>query len=327
MSLAGGLRELLRPPPHRGPLIAAGARGARGRRRARRCCGSTTGVPRGVHVAILLVGGALLYWLGAQAPNEDGEPPAYQSVLLATGAAAALRRAADADVLGADFDGSAAGRAAVDVGRRRRAGAVAGVRAQQRDLAADRRDPRRRRAARGVVVVFDAQSLAPYRWLMALYAAALVLCSLALREPAPPPRRGADRRRRAGDRLDRGCGALARRDGRRAARRSGRSSCSARASGWSPSARSTARPAPPTSASSTWSLFILVVAERRRRRCSGGRWCCSPAASDARRRPAPAPAAAAGARPLPRGRGAARRARRRRRDRRPRATRFLGGHP
>jgi drug/metabolite transporter superfamily protein YnfA len=32
--------------------------------------------------------------------------------------------------------------------------------------------------------VFDAQSAAPYRWLMAAYAGALVLCSLALREPA-----------------------------------------------------------------------------------------------------------------------------------------------
>src|SRR5215813_11144835 len=84
MSLAGGLRELLRPPPHRGPLIAAGA------------VALTTGVavgelrlrntlPAGVHPAILITLGALIFWLGAQAPNEDGMPPAYQSVLLATG--------------------------------------------------------------------------------------------------------------------------------------------------------------------------------------------------------------------------------------------------
>ena len=36
-------------------------------------------------MVILLGSGGLLFWLGAQAPNEDGEPPAYQSVLLATG--------------------------------------------------------------------------------------------------------------------------------------------------------------------------------------------------------------------------------------------------
>src|SRR6478736_4371433 len=82
MSLAGGLRELLRPPPHRGPVIAAG------------------GVSLAVGVAVIvlrrdeadalatvlvLVTGALLFWLGAQSPNEDGLPPAYQSVLLVTG--------------------------------------------------------------------------------------------------------------------------------------------------------------------------------------------------------------------------------------------------
>ena len=42
-------------------------------------------LPHGVHVAILLAAGGLIFWLGAQAPNEDGMPPAYQSVLLLTG--------------------------------------------------------------------------------------------------------------------------------------------------------------------------------------------------------------------------------------------------
>src|SRR3954451_19015673 len=79
-----GPRELLRPPPHRGPLIAAGA------------VPLTVGLAltdlrlqdslaRGLLAAILLVPGALIYWLGAQAPTEDGRPPAYQSVLLVTG--------------------------------------------------------------------------------------------------------------------------------------------------------------------------------------------------------------------------------------------------
>lgn len=42
-------------------------------------------LPIGVDAALLLWPGMLLFWLGAQAPNEQGMPPAYQSVLLATG--------------------------------------------------------------------------------------------------------------------------------------------------------------------------------------------------------------------------------------------------
>lgn len=78
------LRELLRPPPHRGPVIAAGG--------VSLAVGVVLTVLRlqdelaiGVDAALLLVSGALLFWLGAQAPNEQGEPPAYQSVLLCTG--------------------------------------------------------------------------------------------------------------------------------------------------------------------------------------------------------------------------------------------------
>src|SRR3954454_2929492 len=100
------LRELLRPPAHRGPLIAAGAV----------CLGVGVALeesrladklPNALHMAILLAVGALIFWLGAQAPNEGGVPPAYQSILLVTGAFllyAGLLTAAD--VLGADFDES-----------------------------------------------------------------------------------------------------------------------------------------------------------------------------------------------------------------------------
>jgi hypothetical protein len=42
-------------------------------------------LPIGVDAALLLWPGMLLFWLGSQAPNEQGMPPAYQSVLLATG--------------------------------------------------------------------------------------------------------------------------------------------------------------------------------------------------------------------------------------------------
>ena len=84
MSLAGGLRELLRPPPHRGPLIAAGAV-ALGVGVALEELRLDDRIPDPVHMLILLFSGGLLFWLGAQSPNEDGKPPAYQSVLLATG--------------------------------------------------------------------------------------------------------------------------------------------------------------------------------------------------------------------------------------------------
>ena len=126
-------------------------------------------------MVILLVGGALIFWLGAQAPNEDGEPPAYQSVLLVTGAAAALRRAADSRVLGADFDGSR--RRARCCGRRRSSAALALWPAFERNSAISLLLA----AILGGVALLSAWSwsstrlAAPYRWLLALYAAVLVL--------------------------------------------------------------------------------------------------------------------------------------------------------
>ena len=100
--------ELLRPPPHRGPLIAAGA------------VVLATGlallelrleddVAVGVHFLILGTAAAVVLALGLQAPNEDGRPPAYQSVLLVTGLLllfpALLRLAATlgAEDFGTDF--------------------------------------------------------------------------------------------------------------------------------------------------------------------------------------------------------------------------------
>jgi hypothetical protein len=182
MSLAGGLRELLRPPPHRGPLIAAGA--------VSLAVGVSLAELRlddrlstGVHMAILLVSGGLLFFLGAQAPNEDGKPPAYQSVLLGAGLPllfAGLMTTAEA--LGAESwsPGALMWTSAVTAG-------LAVWPAFERNsaisllLAA---------ILGGVALlsawawIFGAESPAPYRWLMAAYAAALVLCSLALRAPA-----------------------------------------------------------------------------------------------------------------------------------------------
>src|SRR3954447_26040433 len=96
------LLELLRPPAHRGPLIASGA------------VLVTLGVlleelrladriSLGVHLAILAVAAAVMLALGLQARPEGGRPPAFQSVLLVCGLillAPALARLAD--VLGAD---------------------------------------------------------------------------------------------------------------------------------------------------------------------------------------------------------------------------------
>ena len=97
--------DLLRPPAHRGPLIAAGA------------VVLAVGVvleelrlgdklPIGVHVLITAATAAVILGIGLQAPTEGGRPRAYQSVLLVTGLLLlylALLRLADA--LGATFGG------------------------------------------------------------------------------------------------------------------------------------------------------------------------------------------------------------------------------
>ena len=82
--MANGLLELLRPPAHRGPLIAAGA------------VLVTVGValeeirlhdklPTGVHLVILGVAAGVMLALGLQARPEGGRPPTFQSVLLVAG--------------------------------------------------------------------------------------------------------------------------------------------------------------------------------------------------------------------------------------------------
>jgi hypothetical protein len=182
MSLAGGLRELLRPPPHRGPLIAAGA--------VSLAVGVSLAELRlddrlstGAHMAILLVSGGLLFFLGAQAPNEDGKPPAYQSVLLGAGLPllfAGLMTTAQA--LGSDFWAP---------GALMWTSAVTAALAVWPAFARNSAISLLLAAILGGVAllsawawIFEAQSPAPYRWLMAAYAAGLVLCSLALRAPA-----------------------------------------------------------------------------------------------------------------------------------------------
>jgi hypothetical protein len=180
----GGLRELLRPPPHRGPLIAAGgvalAVGV-----ALTVLRLEARVALGVLALIVLATGALLFWLGAQAPNEHGKPPAYQSVLLATGLlllyAGLLLLAA---ALGASFDdGPPAGGF---MWTSALAATLALWPALERNSAISLLFAA---ILAGIALlaawawVFEPSDTA-FRWLLLIYAFALLLGSLALREPA-----------------------------------------------------------------------------------------------------------------------------------------------
>ncbi len=173
--------ELLRPPAHRGPLIASGA------------VVLATGVVLaqlrlqdplgdGAHLAYAAVAAALMLALGLQARLEGGAPAAYQSVLLVTGLVllgVALFRLAR--VLGAGGDGYPSGAvvwtslvlgaAALACALRCRSSicgfitALAGVAA----------------LLNLVDLLFDPESATPYRVLLVVLAAVLVLVSLVLR--------------------------------------------------------------------------------------------------------------------------------------------------
>jgi hypothetical protein len=175
--------ELLRPPPHRGPLIAAGA------------VVLATGVAvaelrlegaAAAHVLLLGAPAALILALGAQAPNEEGRPPAYQSVLLVTGLLllyGALLRLADA--LGADFDALPTGAlvwtgilecaAALWLAIKRRSAVCLFIAA----------------IAAGIALlsafdwIFDPGTFTASRWILLAIAIGLTLASLALRAGAP----------------------------------------------------------------------------------------------------------------------------------------------
>jgi hypothetical protein len=181
------LLELLRPPAHRGPLIAAGA------------VLFTVGIaleeqrldeqlPNGIHVLIVAAAAALILGLGLQARPEGGAPAAYQSVLLVSGLlllGGALLELAN--LLGADFSGDElpAGAfvwtslllcAAALYPAVRRNSAICGM------VAA---------LALGIAIlsaanwIFGADSQAVYRWLLLALAVAFVLASLVLRGGSP----------------------------------------------------------------------------------------------------------------------------------------------
>jgi hypothetical protein len=174
-------RELLRPPPHRGPLIAAGA------------VLLTVGLAlvelrldlaAGWDALILGVAGMLVLGLGVQAPNEGGRPPAYQSVLLVCALLliyVGLLRLADA--LGAD---------GLAVGALVWTGVVESVVAGW--VAAYRRSAicaLISAVAAGVALlsaidwIFDPTGFSVARWILLLLAGVLVLVSLVLRAGRP----------------------------------------------------------------------------------------------------------------------------------------------
>ena len=179
-----GLLDLLRPPPHRGPLIAAGA------------VLVTLGIaleevrlddklPTGVHLVILAAAAGAIYALGVQVVQQ-GRPYAFQSVLLVCGLLllfAALLTLAD--VLGADFDEFPAGAlvwtsllyagAALYPAVARGSSICALIGALALGLA----------AMAFANWVFGANSAETYRWLLALAAIVYVIVCLALRGAAP----------------------------------------------------------------------------------------------------------------------------------------------
>jgi hypothetical protein len=177
-------RDLLRPPPHRGPVIAAGA------------VLVTVGValeeirlddklPLGVHLVILALAAGVIYALGVQ-PRAEGRPYAFQSVLLVCGLlllAAALLTLSD--VLGADFDDFPAG-ALVWTSLLLAAAAAWPAAARHSSICA-----LIAAAAVGIAVLsfvnwaFAASSVTTYRWLLALLALAYALAALRLRGPLP----------------------------------------------------------------------------------------------------------------------------------------------
>jgi hypothetical protein len=178
------LLELLRPPPHRGPLIAAGA------------VLVTVGVALeeirlasklslGVHLIILALAAGTIYALGMQV-RQEGRPYAFQSVLLVCGLLLlypALLRLAD--VLGADFVDLPSGAlmwtslllagAAAWPAAARGSAICALIAAVALGIS----------AAAFVHWATDASSATTYRWLLALIALAYGLASLPLRGSAP----------------------------------------------------------------------------------------------------------------------------------------------
>jgi hypothetical protein len=190
--------DLLRPPAHRGPLIAAGAVVlAVGVVLEELRLGDTLAI--GVHVLIAGLTAAAILGIGLQAPTEGGRPPAYQSVLLVTGLLVlyvALLRLADA--LGAEFEAGGEGARDTLVWGSLPPGAMVWTSLLLAGAAGWAALSRRSAVslliaalAAGLAVlaaiawIFDADSQGPYRFLLLVLALGLVLGSLVLRGSEP----------------------------------------------------------------------------------------------------------------------------------------------
>jgi hypothetical protein len=186
MSRRDDLLELLRPPAHRGPLIAAGA------------VLFTVGIaleeqrldevlPNGIHVLIVAAAAALILGLGLQARLEGGRPAAYQSVLLVSGLLLLEGALLElAHVLGADFQGDFPAGALVWTSLLLCGAALYPAMWRNSAISAMIAG-----IALGVAVlaaanwIFGAESQAVYRWLLLALALAFVLASLVLRGGNP----------------------------------------------------------------------------------------------------------------------------------------------
>ena len=193
-----GRLDLLRPPPHRGPLIAAGAVVlAVGVVLAEVRLGDAVGIA--VHVLITGVTAALILGIGLQPAGEGGRPPAYQSVLLVTGLLVfevfLLRLA---DLLGADFGAGGSGARDTVIWGSLPPGATVWTSLVLAGVAGWAAFARRSAIAlliaaiaaglalvAAIAWIFDADSQGPYRFVLLATAIALVLGSLVLRGSEP----------------------------------------------------------------------------------------------------------------------------------------------
>jgi hypothetical protein len=182
----GPALELLRPPAHRGPLIASGA------------VLVTVGIALeelrlngelaiGWHLAILALAAAAMLALALQVRTQGGAPPAFQSVLLVCGlllAPAALLTLSD--VLGAEFSGNFPAGAFVWTSLIWAGLALWPATAKGSAICALIGTLAIAIAGLAFVKwVFDAESVTTYRWLLLVLALAYVVVSLLLRAPAP----------------------------------------------------------------------------------------------------------------------------------------------
>ena len=176
-------RELLRPPPHRGPLIAAGA------------VLTTVGLALvelraddladGWRALIVGAAAALTLGLGAQAPNEGGRPPAYQSVLLVCGLLLSYPALLH---LGGALNGDGGPGSGLFVWTGLAQSALAGwVAAYRRSAIAALISA----LAAGIALlaavdwIFDPSGFGAARWILLVLAGVLVLAGLALRAGRP----------------------------------------------------------------------------------------------------------------------------------------------